>query len=442
MSSWSPAPGPVSAAAAARGRMRLLRLVGVAALALAAARCAEDSEQESLGPVLTVVPGVAELQVGESTQLSVAGATTAVSWSSSDPSVATVEFGRVTAVGAGRAVVVAGSGSESARASVTVVRPPTLVVSPSAAAFEATVGGGLPVAQALAITNGGDRPITGLAVGTIAYAGGTTPWLTAVGSATTAPATLTLRPNSTALPAGTYTATVPLTSSTAVNAPLAVTVTYQLQAAASVGLGATSRTFEARQPAVDPPSQTVAITNAGGGALSGLTASVSYAGTPGWLSATLDATTAPANLRLAVTTGTIAPGTYTATVTIGSAQASTGTVAVTFTRRATLRYDVFPIFSKPTSRGLTCASAGCHLPVGGVPPNYADYNTTFTGLVDVASFGCTGLDRVEPGLPESSCLYRKLAGGFGIGHAGGTIPASSDVQTIYTWILQGALREP
>jgi hypothetical protein len=79
----------------------------------------------------------------------------------------------------------------------------------------------------------------------------------------------------------------------------------------------------------------VAITNGGGGTLSGLAVAVAYtAGQPtGWLvTATLDQTTAPATLTLRPSQTGLAVGTYTATVTITATAASNSprTITVTF----------------------------------------------------------------------------------------------------------------
>lgn len=103
-----------------------------------------------------------------------------------------------------------------------------------------------------------------------------------------------------------------------------------------IGLSATSVQF------VDTAlvSATVAVTNVGSGTLSGLTVgTVSYGASQptGWLSGSLDATTAPATLTLTATKGTLAAGTYTATVPVQSGVAgnSPQAVSVTFTVAAT-----------------------------------------------------------------------------------------------------------
>jgi hypothetical protein len=79
------------------------------------------------------------------------------------------------------------------------------------------------------ITNGGGGTLSGLGVGTITYGAGATGWLQAPTLNTTSAnpsATLTLQPVTGALTAGTYTATVPVTSAVASNSPQNVTVTF------------------------------------------------------------------------------------------------------------------------------------------------------------------------------------------------------------------------
>jgi alpha-tubulin suppressor-like RCC1 family protein len=84
----------------------------------------------------------------------------------------------------------------------------------------------------------------------------------------------------------------------------------------------------------NPPSATIAVTNAGGGALTGLTVgTIAFgAGQPtGWLAGDLSSTTAPATLTLHTTAGRIAAGTYTATVPVASSVATNSPQNVTVT---------------------------------------------------------------------------------------------------------------
>lgn len=90
---------------------------------------------------------------------------------------------------------------------------PAILLSPSSVSFAATQGGANPPPQPVNITNSGGGTLSGLTVGTISYGSGQpTGWLSATLSGSTAPATLTLSATTASLVAGTYTATVPVTS--------------------------------------------------------------------------------------------------------------------------------------------------------------------------------------------------------------------------------------
>jgi hypothetical protein len=81
-----------------------------------------------------------------------------------------------------------------------------------------------------------------------------------------------------------------------------------------------------------PAVQTVTITNAGSGTLSGLAVSVQYgAGATGWLGTTLSGTTAQATLTVQPNVSSLAAGNYTATISVTSpvAENSPTTISVT-----------------------------------------------------------------------------------------------------------------
>lgn len=108
----------------------------------------------------------------------------------------------------------------------------------------------------------------------------------------------------------------------------------------TIGLSPSSVTFTAPRDGADPAPQTVSVTNGGSGSLNGLAVgTISYvtdtlrpSPTPtGWLSASLDGSTAPATLKLNATTGTLPSGTYTAYVPVTSSVATTKAVTVMFT---------------------------------------------------------------------------------------------------------------
>jgi hypothetical protein len=185
------------------------------------------------------------------------------------------------------------------------------------------------------VTNTGGGTLTGLAA-TVTYGmGQPTGWLGAGLGATTAPAALTLQATTGSLGDGTYTATVAISSPVAGNSPQNITVMLTVSDAPAIGLSTPAVAFGAEVGGANPGSQVVTVSNTGGGSLTGLGESVSYApGEPtGWLGSTLSATTAPANLTLQATTGSLAVGAYAATVTVTSPVAgnSPQNITVTFT---------------------------------------------------------------------------------------------------------------
>ena len=121
-----------------------------------------------------------------------------------------------------------------------VAVPPTILLTPSSRTFTATVGGGNPAPQTVAVTNSGGSTLSGLAIGTITYGAGATGWLAAAVSPAAAPATVTLTPTLGTLAAGTYTATVPVTSTAAgvTNSPQNIAVTFTVTQAPTITLSA------------------------------------------------------------------------------------------------------------------------------------------------------------------------------------------------------------
>lgn len=311
--------------------MRSHRSALAAALIVAAwTGCKTDATQP--GVEFAVRPPETTLLVGESTQLSAVGAPGAVTWSSSNSTVATVvpQTGFVTAVGRGEAQVTAVSGSAFASARVLVTVPPALALSSPTAEFEITRGDPDPTPITVAVTNAGDGTLGGLAVGTIQYSEGQPEgWLTATLSGASAPATLTLRAAAGSLPAGTYDAVVPVTAAAVANSPQNVNVTFRVVAPASIELSRTQVPMATTPGAT--VDETVDVANGGGRPLTGLATSIAYVtGTPGWLTATLSAASAPATLLLRASGTGLAQATYAAEVTVSSTVAGVAskTIAV------------------------------------------------------------------------------------------------------------------
>lgn len=165
---------------------------------------------------------------------------------------------------------------------------------------------------------------------------------TVTGAVTRAGSTATFTPAAALAFSTTYTATVSggtgaSGGTQSGNTTWTFTTVPDPNAPPALTLGATALTFNATPGGANPTAQTVAITNGGGGTLSGLAASVvSYGGgATGWLQTpTLNSTTAPATLTLQPVTGALAAGTYTALAQVTAGGTATGSpqqVTVTFT---------------------------------------------------------------------------------------------------------------
>jgi uncharacterized membrane protein len=253
--------------------------------------------------------------------------------------------------------------------------PPAISLSQSNISFSATAGGSSPSNQTLNVTNTGGGTLNGLGTSVTYASGQPSGWLNASLSGTTAPASITLQATTGSLAAGTYDATVHVTSSVASNSPQTIDVTFTVAPPpAAIGLAPTSVTFNATAGSGDPAAASVAVTNTGGQPLTGLSVTLSYtSGQPGgWLTANLDQTTAPATITLQPVTGSLAAGTYDATVSVASSVASNSpqTVSVTFT--------VAPAPLPPTI-GLSATNVAFTATAGSGDPANQSVNVTNTG---------------------------------------------------------------
>lgn len=265
-----------------------------------------------------------------------------------------------------------------------VVTPfPIIAASNSTPAFAAQAGGSNPAPQTIAITNSGTGTLSGLTAG-IAYGAGASGWLSATLAGTTAPTSLTLQPATGSLPVGVYTATVTITSAVGGVAPKDISVTFTVAQGPIIGLSKSSVTPTQVAFSTTAVPDTVAVTNPGGGTLTGLSASIAYgAGASGWLTATLGSTTAPTSLLLSSDASALAAGTYTATVTVTSSTPGVASQAVNVT------FSVLPqpvIVVTPTSRSFTATRGAA----SAAPQTVSITNgggSTLSGLSAAVSYG-------------------------------------------------------
>jgi len=288
----------------------------IVACGLALLACQEANAP--LEEAFAISPDTGSILVGEGYQLTALNAPGAVVFSSNNSQIATVvpETGYVVGTGRGEATISAVSLGKVAQATITVSLPPALGLSAATIEFAKVNGSADPVNQTLTVANAGDGAISNITVGPVKYGEGQpTGWLTATAGGNTAPVQVTLSAKQGGLGRGIYTATIPIAANGIVNSPQSVAVTFRVNDPPSIILSR-SQVQLAAIPA-STVSSTVDITNGGDVPLTGLSADITYGvGPQGWLSATLDATTAPAIVTIGANTATLAVGGYTANIRV------------------------------------------------------------------------------------------------------------------------------
>jgi hypothetical protein len=323
--------------------VRGLPLACLVALAVAPSACDTTTVAVEVAAV-EIVPATLTLLEGEErTLVAVARAASgaelsgrSVSWTSLSPLVATIDDGgRVTAIARGEATIRANVEGVTATAELTVLAAPSVSLSSDQVDLEATQGSASePVG--VDVTNGGAGTLSGLSVAITYPDEEPTGWLTATLNGTTAPTSLTLRGAAGALEPGDYEATVVVSSSSGPGSSAAIRVTLSVAAPPPlIVLDPDAVALVAVQNGQGAATQTVSVTNGGGGILLGLELEIRYAsGQPtGWLAATLTGPIAPTVVELSASPQGLAPGEYDAVVEVSSPVALLGSreIAVQFT---------------------------------------------------------------------------------------------------------------
>ncbi len=241
----------------------------------------------------------------------------AINWSTDHPQILTIgQDGTVEAVSAGQTTVRATLEGTTGQATVTVQPGPTIVVDTESLSFFGAQGAGAPDPATVQISNGGGGTLGGLAANVQYGAGGPTGWLNPSLVGTTAPTSLTVSISG-ELTAGTYDATILLSSGTARNSPVSIPVEVVITLDQPlIAVNPTQVEFEVEEGAAAPAPKIVQVTNVGGGVLSDLEALVP--GGAGWLSASLNSTTAPTQVEIQPDPTGLAVGTYQGDVTVAS----------------------------------------------------------------------------------------------------------------------------
>lgn len=190
---------------------------------------------------LTVAPSTYTIVIGDSIQLAAVGVSMrgvplvqpGTQWESSNSGVATISpSGRVHGVAAGMATLTATFQGFTATADVTVTPRPVITATTDSVGFSAIANGPLTSAQNVEITNTGGGTLVGVAVDSVVYTG-TGGWLDVAMTDGAAPDTITLQPNTTALPVGLYEATLFVAGINASNSPHQIKVTYDVTVGAA-----------------------------------------------------------------------------------------------------------------------------------------------------------------------------------------------------------------
>ena len=222
---------------------------------------------------------------------------------------------------------------------------PAIGTSPTSLSFTAQQGGGNPTAQTVTISNTGG--------GTLSWnASDSTSWLSLSSASGTGTGTVTVSVTTGTLTAGSYSGTVTMSATGA--SSVTVPVTFTVAAAPvppAIGASPTSFSFAATQGGANPATQTVSISNTGGGTLS-WTASDNAA----WLTLSPASGTGNGTVTLTVATGTLTAATYSGTITLAATGASSMTVPVTFT--VTTAPVPPTIGASPTSLSFTAQQGG------------------------------------------------------------------------------------
>jgi hypothetical protein len=345
----------------------LVVAIAAAGIVSAFVACSDFTPPGAAGSssTLSVNPKTVHLNVGGDTQLTAIGASGAIVWSSNDDSIATVSFGKVTAVASGSATIRAVSGTSQATSRVTVTTPAAVALSTTNLFFDGVASGVIPDSQSVDVTNAGQDSLSGLTIDSVTYGAAATGWLDASLTQTTAPAKLILRPKTTALVVGSYTASVSVSSPLLGLPPQLIAVRFTLIRPAAISLSSTTASFSLQQGAALPSQQSITVSDGGDAPLTGLsTGTIVYSsGASGWLDASVAPNAAPASLLLQPNTSGLAPGDYTATVPVTSTIAGVVPAMVTVTYHVTAAPPPPVIVVSPPTATFTAGKNFGSLPV-------------------------------------------------------------------------------
>ncbi|MBK6781754.1 MAG: hypothetical protein IPG75_19775 [Gemmatimonadetes bacterium] len=201
-------------------------------------------------------------------------------------------------------------------------RSPTITPAQQAT-FQATVGAAPPAPQSFEVRVPNSVSARVSIAGVDYPAGQPAGWVVASLSSPITPAILSVQVAHASLAIGTYSATIRIKGPDPDATPVPVVLTVAAPPTNPlIGLNPSSLLFSGTAGGANPTAQAVQVSNSGTGALTGLAlGTISYgAGPSGWISASLNGTTAPATVTVQpMTSGLSAGTTYTASIPVTAA---------------------------------------------------------------------------------------------------------------------------
>jgi hypothetical protein len=230
---------------------------------------------------------------------------------------------------------------------------PVIGLDATSLTFTGTANGAAPASKNIAVTNTGTGSLSGLAIGTIIYSGGSTGWLSATLSGPSSPATLAVSTTQFGLSAGTYQATIPILGNSAGPRAVAVTLTVSAQVPASVAFPASQLMLQ--QNTTSPFAATLRDVNGipmPGAALSytSRNAGVASVSNSGITAGTITGVTPGTAVVVATSTGTIADSVFTIVTGADAAVVVSSITGFTLTSAAQHTVSIYVDMSNSTKK--------------------------------------------------------------------------------------------
>ncbi len=288
----------------------------------------------------------------------------------------------------------ASNGSQTITVGLTVGAPapsPALSVSTAALSFSGTAGSGNPASQTAAVSNSGG--------GTLSWtASSNQSWLSVSPASGTNSGTLTIGASLSGLTAGNYSGAITITGAGA-SKTIAVSLAVAAAPSPALSVSTTALSFSGTAGSSNPASQTVAVSNGGGGTLS-WTASSNQS----WLSVSPASGTNSGTLTIGASLSGLAAGNYSGAITVTGAGASK-TIGVSFA--------VAP--DPPPTQPPASTGTGWYVTTSGSPSG----NGTMSSPWDLATALSGAGGRIKPG---DTVWIR--AGKYGAGQSNSSVSAS------------------